>query len=344
VSITSRNKGHGYAPGGGQTAPGAPKRLFVTAFRDNRSLRTAQDILRRFPPKRFVLASAADEADVILYIEEGYLGLTDLPAVLDTINSAPRAAHYVFSECDWPYPFLPGAYPSLSRLCRWADSWSFLPKIALMAAHLQRPLESPPYLYSFLGRRETHKIREAILSLDGPATPCVDLADGPARFPNFDYAETYLRVIAESKFVLCPRGYGASSFRIFEAMALSRAPVIISDAWQPPPNIAWDRFCVFVPQRDVAKIPSLLRAHEERAEAMGQIAGAIHAQHFAPDVFFDRLVTWLCDSRAGAAFNAEATLARACQAIGWREIWSLGSQTKTRLADAIRKYSALKQL
>lgn len=315
-----------------------PKKVFVTAFRDNRSLWMAQDILRRCPPKQFVLAQTAAQADIILYVEEGYLGLTDLPLVVETVALAPHAAHYVFSECDWPFPFLPGAYPSLSRRCRSGRGWSFLPKHGLMEASLSCAPRRPSYLYSFLGRKETHKVRSAILALDGPETPCVDLADAPVRFPNFDYGRTYLDLIADSKFVLCPRGYGTSSFRIFEAMALGRVPVIISDKWQQPPGIAWDGISLFVSERDIATIPSLLSAYEEKAEDMGERAARIYAEHFAPEVFFDRLLVSLSQSYAGAAFDRRSILTRARQTLGWREIWSLGSQMKATLIETMRKH------
>lgn len=41
--------------------------------------------------------------------------------------------------------------------------------------------------------------------------------------------EDYCRILARSKFVLCPRGYGASSFRISEAMQYGAMPIVFID-------------------------------------------------------------------------------------------------------------------
>ena len=43
-----------------------------------------------------------------------------------------------------------------------------------------------------------------------------------------------VRDILSAKFALCLKGIGLSSFRIFEAMLLARAPVIIADGWSAP--------------------------------------------------------------------------------------------------------------
>jgi hypothetical protein len=61
--------------------------------------------------------------------------------------------------------------------------------------------------------------------------------------------------IAWSKFVLCPRGYACSRWRLFETMMAGRVPVIISDQWVPPEGPAWERFSVRVSQKHVAQPP-----------------------------------------------------------------------------------------
>ena len=41
--------------------------------------------------------------------------------------------------------------------------------------------------------------------------------------------QSYVRYIARSKFVLCPRGIASYSRRIVETLALVRVPVVIAD-------------------------------------------------------------------------------------------------------------------
>jgi Exostosin family len=55
------------------------------------------------------------------------------------------------------------------------------------------------------------------------------------RLDKENFLNRYITVLQQSAFILCPIGKGPSSMRIFEAMRAGRAPVIISDAWDPPP-------------------------------------------------------------------------------------------------------------
>jgi len=58
----------------------------------------------------------------------------------------------------------------------------------------------------------------------------------------------FINVTKRSKFSLCPRGYGAQSFRIYETIQLGSVPVIIYDKeWFPfSHKINWSDFCVLI--------------------------------------------------------------------------------------------------
>ena len=64
-----------------------------------------------------------------------------------------------------------------------------------------------------------------------------------------------------SKFALAPRGYGRTSFRLFEAMQLGCVPVYIADdPWLPYSDVLdWTEFCVLCSRRDLPGLPGLLR-------------------------------------------------------------------------------------
>lgn len=164
--------------------------------------------------------------------------------------------------------------------------------------------------------------------LDKPNTPCLDIEDARRRFSSFDYSKTYTDLIKRSKFVLCPRGIGVASIRTFEVMSLGRAPVVISDNWQPPPGIPWEEFCVLIREEDVAGIPAILDRLEGNAASMGERARQVYDEHFAPDVFLDRLLTTLLSNYANCGFTADAILRRAWQALGWRELRTLCHQAR----------------
>lgn len=46
--------------------------------------------------------------------------------------------------------------------------------------------------------------------------------------------DEYFRNMRRCKFVLCPRGGGLSSYRVFEAIQCERVPVIFADTWSAP--------------------------------------------------------------------------------------------------------------
>jgi hypothetical protein len=83
------------------------------------------------------------------------------------------------------------------------------------------------YLANFIGSR-THPIREKVFALAG--TEGFYISDKPHDI------ETYCRIISESWFTLCPRGYGANSFRIAESLQYGSIPVYISDEFIEPFN------------------------------------------------------------------------------------------------------------
>ncbi|HSH95300.1 MAG TPA: exostosin family protein, partial [Roseimicrobium sp.] len=92
-----------------------------------------------------------------------------------------------------------------------------------------------------------------------------------------------------SAFVLCPRGVGSGSVRLFEVMQMARAPVIVSDLWVPPTGPKWDSFSIRVAEKDVGKIPSILRSRCHEAESMGRAARAAYDEWFSPT----RRLQWL---------------------------------------------------
>ena len=63
-----------------------------------------------------------------------------------------------------------------------------------------------------------------------------------------DQQNLFLNCTSRSRFTLCPRGYGATSYRLYEAMQLGSIPVYISDKHLLPwsDELDWSSFCVVV--------------------------------------------------------------------------------------------------
>jgi hypothetical protein len=68
---------------------------------------------------------------------------------------------------------------------------------------------------------------------------------------------------------LCPAGWGPSSFRIFESMALGRCPVIIADQFIPCNGPKWSEFALFVSEKYIGELDSVLQKNEAKAQELG---------------------------------------------------------------------------
>jgi hypothetical protein len=299
---------------------GPPPSVYLSSLiaPDNPTLKRLARLGTRHPPHRYTLTSCQQDADIVLFAESGYIGLDSILKLHARSRATPRAEHFVFSESDWPFAYLPGLYCSLTKPLPWAFSWAYL----LDEGEPEAMTDSEqPYLFSFVGRAETHPVRQGVLDLDGPHTPCLDISRAPERFPGWDYAHSFQQLIGRSRFVLCPRGIGTSSIRLFEAMRAGRVPVIISDAWIEPPVGEWSRFCLRVPEHAVTRIPQICEQHREASCAMGELARITFEAYFAPSLFLDHALDLLRSaSRAASPLRPAGLVRHAARAISGREI------------------------
>jgi Exostosin family len=90
----------------------------------------------------------------------------------------------------------------------------------------------------------------------------------------------YFDDLRQCKFVLCPRGNGISSVRLFESLEAGRVPVILSDAYVPPAGIDWNTCSVQIRERDLHRTPEILAAREPEWPAMAVRARAVWEKNF----------------------------------------------------------------
>jgi len=110
----------------------------------------------------------------------------------------------------------------------------------------QKP-RTKKYLASFVGST-THPIRQKMIdAMEGKSGVKVK-TEGWNMDVSYDRFTEFSETSLESKFVLCPRGYGPASFRLYEAMQLDAVPVYISDdLWLPwNLNLNWEEICILV--------------------------------------------------------------------------------------------------
>lgn len=254
------------------------------------------------------LVADPDEADLILFTDDW-----QAKPFYDRVRRHPlvqrcREKCFCISEVDHGFPFLPGVYADCRA--RW-----YRPDRVRSGFYLSK-FENPhvgyaplpgraPHLFSFVGSADTHAVRTRVLGLRHPRALLMDTSavayrvrwEGTAQEKDAFYRQ-YAEALAQSRFVLCPRGRALSSRRLFDVMQTGRAPVIIADEWVPPEGPDWDACSLRVPEDAVERIPALLERRADEAAAMGAAARRAWETWFAPDACFHRIVEWCLDIRA----------------------------------------------
>lgn len=260
-------------------------------------------------PGRHHEVEDASAADVVLFTE---CHLLPEDWRLRRIVSSEVARRHpdkvaVYNERDRPWCRLPGIYVSMPRsgfVPRWQVAGSYwrvdsmLERLGAAADQIEQDL-----LYSFVGAT-THPCREAIFALRSERS-YLERTDG---FMFYDAASDrfqerrhrFSEVMLRSKFVLCPRGHGTASFRLYETLRAGRVPVVVADAWVPPSGPDWDDFSIRWPESRVAELPGELERREHEALEMGSRAKAAFDRWFAQDVVMLRQLDQL-EALLGAA-------------------------------------------
>jgi len=109
--------------------------------------------------------------------------------------------------------------------------------------------------------------------------------------------DMFLNLTAKSKFTLCPRGYGATSFRLYEAMQLKSVPVYIY--YEKPylpfsSKLNWDDIAVLIDSNDINTIDDRLKAiTPEKYDQMIEYTQKIYPKYFTLDGMCDKILETL---------------------------------------------------
>ena len=242
--------------------------------------------------QRHELADSAQSADVILFVENSRYHDDPFFSRLKRhpIVHAHRERVFMYNEHDRPWLLLPGLYCSMPT--RWFNKRR---QLATRYVRLLNPVDVPASgredtLFSFMGRAES-ALRKQIVSLAHPRAIIEDTSKFDAFSSKGSTAnhEKYADVLRRSKFVICPRGVGTSSIRLFECLRAGRVPIIVADQWVEPEGPDWSSCSVRVAERDVASIPKLAEELESLWPQMSRAARDVWARFFDDAVFFDQV-------------------------------------------------------
>jgi hypothetical protein len=266
------------------------------------------------------------EADLIVY-PKPYLSDRDAGDRLHEFGPGELLRTCVFSQLDEPFPWAPGMYASLPA--SYANR-GFVGGFYVAQQHHEeggitsdleaaRSLESD-LLWSFVGTTSNHPVRRRLLELRDDRALVRDTQvwsdkirwrwKSEQRREARGAFSSFAEAMGRSAFVVCPRGRGASSIRLFEALQVGRVPVIVSDDWLPTPFVEWEGCSIRVAEKDVDRLPGLLREREPEAVEMGKRARAEWERHFSLDRQLSTLVRG-CLLAAETATNRPLLAARA---------------------------------
>lgn len=253
-------------------------------------------------PESIELVKDPESADLILFLEcrdQGFLA--------DRVRTSKLRCNFKSKVCivdpsDHYLPDIPGLYASNNRrnTSEYVVTGSYYHTSLYSSLDTYEHLSyvSPKNLYTFRGSCSNHECRRALLDIVDDRMDRVDTSGRvTATFSTGEQSqvqqlqENYFRAIADAKFVICPRGVGAGSIRLFETMSFGRVPVIVSDDWIEPRGMDWNSFSFRVKESQILHLPELLRQEEPRADLMGQKAKEAFLENFSERSMAQYIVT-----------------------------------------------------
>lgn len=147
-------------------------------------------------------------------------------------------------------------------------------------------------LASFVGSF-THTIREKLYhELHDKDGYSINLSNWSSKVPQ-ENLERFIDISLRSKFVLCPRGYGPTSFRLYETFQLNAVPVYISDDLYLPWNdeLVWPEFCIIIKEKGIPNIDRILRSIDDTTyNRMLENGKRVYEKYFTMDGIVDNII------------------------------------------------------
>lgn len=231
------------------------------------------------------LCDAAGTADIII----DPLDREREPGAFSRMR-APDPRRIVWHSQDHPRGFAKGLYCSLPQS-------SFDPRAHRTFAY---PITYNELIDLFPASDCTHdwlffggitaKVRERIVSVLSPVADATGgriVVQGAPWDRMFDRSgvepkQQYADAMRAARFIVCPRGNGAGSIRLFETLKAGRVPIIVADSYVVPDGLEAARCMLRCRESEVAQIPALVAAHRDRWAEM-----AAKARAFWEDTYSD---------------------------------------------------------
>lgn len=280
----------------------AAKVHITSAYNDPEPITSFLKIARLDKVKKHILTDNPESADIILFVENSRYHFDPSFRVLknnELVKKFPNKV-FMYNPHDRPWFVLKGLYACISQRLHNSNLIAAAPYIETTNEFVSCGRnENPKYLFSFMGSISSN-VRKKIIKLKDPRGYLNDCKGESFGSHPISSKRHYADLLSDSKFVLCPRGFGPSSIRIFETMKAGRVPVIISDEWVSPRGLPWSDFAVFIPESRVEEIPRILEKEEATWEAKANLARLVWEESFAPDTLFNYCINNLLTLKRSA--------------------------------------------
>lgn len=155
------------------------------------------------------------------------------------------------------------------------------------------PERAERHLVSFVGSIDTHPIRrEMCAHLEGRRDVVIDAK--PWRVDvTMQSVVNFIELTRASKFALAPRGYGKSSFRLYEILQLGSVPVYVSDDHYLPwtDELQWSDFCVLIkPDQIPTLYETLIGMSEEEYQRLLANGKRLYDGYFSLEGMFQNIM------------------------------------------------------
>lgn len=258
--------------------------------------------------KTHELVQGPNQADLVLLCNLPGKNWFESLRFISAVQSNPSQC-FAVSDSDRPLPLLHGVYTSAHKKLKFSDrfrsgAYNLYPQsicnhyFEFSTGEWHKIFKR--HLFSFTGR-DSSIVRIRMFQKIWPSSVLVVNttglfnAFGVPQGPQKEWEKKYVEILLESKFCVCPRGVGSASVRLFEAMRMGVAPIILSDDWIFPKGPDWSEFALIVPEKDVDRLYEIAKQNEGRALEMGRKARLAYETYFADEVYFNYLVDQMVD-------------------------------------------------
>lgn len=299
-------------------------------------------------PQIHTFTENVEEADIILILDVVFVYTHQRDFLYNFLNKC-----YALDCADDPQLIIPGLYASASKSSLFqkhrlrGSGYLFNRHRRNIFLDSVDIYNKKQYLVSFMGGA-TSWVRKRLFALDFHRDDIL-IQCTTGKYNHWseeqlnaeDHQKKYIDVVCKSQFVLCPRGIGSNSIRLFEVMELGVAPIIISDHWLPPQGPNWNHFAIFVKESEINNIDKIAESYAFQHLERGQLARKAWEEHFSDPVCFNRCMAHIEDLSQYRVSALDTMIVYVFPLIQWSKSlrWSIRELLKLSILFTFRLFS-----